>query len=148
VHYGPGPTGVSTPTPSRFHLVALPFAPEVAVHEVAHNATLHLAPAAGNNPLWLWESVALFEAGQLVPPSSLPDLVAGRFPSFEALDRGATGVSVYDVGFTIAEFVVDRWGIDGLRRLILAFGDSSAALGVSRAELERGWRDFVTERYL
>src|SRR6185369_1911018 len=40
--------------PDRFHIVAVPLAPQVAVHEFAHNVTLHLAPDAGNNPVWLW----------------------------------------------------------------------------------------------
>jgi hypothetical protein len=134
--------------PSRFHVVALPYDATLPVHEFAHNVTLHLAPGVANDPVWLWEATAVYEAGQFVAPSSLPALVAGDFPALAELDRGAGGVSIYDVGFTIGEYIVERWGFDGLRRLLVARGDTLAALGVPFDQFERGWRDFVTARYL
>lgn len=133
--------------PNRFHVVALPYDARLPVHEFAHDVTLHLAPGVANNPIWLWEATAVFEADQFVAPSSLPALVAGDFPALAELGRGA-GVSIYDVGFTIGEYIVARRGIDGLRRLLVAQGDTLAALGVTFDQFERGWRDFVTARYL
>lgn len=134
--------------PSRFHVVAVPFSPETAVHEFAHNVTLHLYPGAGNLPVWLWEAVALYEAGQFVPPAAVPYLVAGDFPEFTELDRGGSRYSIYDVGYTIAECIVDRWGLEGLRDLVLAAGRPEAALGLGIEELQAHWRAFLESRYL
>ena len=133
--------------PDRFHIVAVPYAPANAQHELAHNVTLHLDPRAGQGPVWLWESVALFEARQLVHPATVPYLAAGDFPTLAALDREGR-YSIYDVGFTIAECIVDEWGLAGLRRLIVAGGDTRGALGVSVEELESRWRRCVESRYL
>jgi hypothetical protein len=134
--------------PLRFHVVAIPYAPEIPVHELAHNVTLHLAPEAGNNPVWLWEAVAVYEAGQFVDPASLPTLVAGDFPTLAELDQRGARPSIYDVGYLLAEFIVERFGLEGLRRLIQAEGDVAATFGMSVAEFERQWRAFVVARYL
>jgi hypothetical protein len=134
--------------PNRFHMVAVPLSTQVAVHEFAHNVTLHLAPGAANDPTWLWEAVAVYEAGQLVPPSSLPSLVAGSFPTLAALNDRGSSVSIYAVGFVLTEFVVDGWGLAGVRQLLLARGDTQSALGLSTAEFERRWKEFVVRRYL
>jgi hypothetical protein len=133
---------------TRFHLVAVPFAPRTAVHEFAHAATLQLAPRSGDNPVWLWEATALFEAGQLVDPRTVPYLAGDEFPTLAELDRRDGHYSIYDVGYTLAETIVETWGIPGLRRLIGVLGDVEAALGISARELERRWRDFVRARYL
>ena len=131
----------------RLHIVAVPLAPEVAVHEFAHNVTLALNPAAPDNPIWLWESVAVYEAGQLVPPSSVPCL-AEDFPSLAEVNRRDGPCSVYRVGFTIVEFVVESWGWDGLRALVAANGDVAQALGLPVQAFESRWREFVESRYL
>ena len=108
---------------------------------------LTVAPGIANNPVWLWEAVAVYEAGQLVPPSSLPSLVAGRFPTLAELSSRSSSPSIYDVGYTLTEFIVARWGLDGLRRLIRSLGDLST-LGHTTASFEAEWRAFVTARYL
>ncbi len=134
--------------PDTFHMVAVPFAPQIAVHEFAHNVTLHLAPGAGNNPVWLWEAVAVYEARQFVAPSSLPAFAAGEFPTLAELNVRGGRFSIYDVGYVLAEFVVDRWGLAGLQALLLASGDTTRALGASAAAFEEEWRSFVRRRYL
>lgn len=139
--------GGSVEGPDRFHLVAVPFAPTNAVHEFAHNVTLHLSPAAGNNPVWLWEAVALYESGQFVPPSSVAWLSAGTFPTLAQLNDRSGPYSIYQVGYVLAEFVVRTWGTDGLRRLVLAGGDTSTALGLSTGDFEGAWPAFVLSRY-
>lgn len=141
-----GATG-SVRGPNVFDVAALPLVPQTPVHEFAHCATLHLAPGIANNPVWLWEAVAVYEAGQLVPPSSLPSLVAGRFPTLAELSSRSGSPSIYDVGYTLTELIVARWGLDGLRRLIRSLGDLST-LGHTTASFEAEWRAFVTARYL
>lgn len=142
-----GATG-SVRGPTVFDVAAQPFSPQTPVHEFAHNVSLHVAPGIANNPVWLWEAVAVYEAGQLVPPSSLPSLVAGRFPTLSELSSRSGSPSIYDVGYTLTEFIVARWGLDGLRRLLRANGDVTGTLGLSTPAFEEQWRAFVTARYL
>jgi hypothetical protein len=134
--------------PTLFHVVGVPFAPAVPVHEFAHNVTLHLNSGAANNPVWLWESVAVYEAGQYVPPVSLPYLVAGQFPTLAQLNDRTGSYSIYDVGYVLTQFMLERWGWSGVRTLILSNGNLTQAFGLSTAAFEREWRDFVILRYL
>src|SRR5262245_55183253 len=41
------------------------------VHEFAHCVSWHINPTIANNPRWLWESVAIFEADQFVDPHNI-----------------------------------------------------------------------------
>lgn len=120
-----------------------------ATHELAHCVSLRLNPTFGNNPRWLWESVALYENGELVDPRTLDYMVAGRPPSLAELDADVTASRrVYEVGFTIGEFVVERFGRDALVRLIRANGDTTTVLALSPGAFVDAWSGFVRDRYL
>ena len=120
-----------------------------AAHEMAHCVSLYVNPTFGNNPRWLWESVALFENRELVDPRSLGYMVAGRPPTLQQLDADVTvSRQVYDVGFLIGEFVTARAGQTGLVALVRSSGDTAAVLGLSTPEFEAAWYAFVRERYL
>jgi hypothetical protein len=116
------------------------------VHEFAHCVTLQLEPRSANNPRWLWETVALYEARQFVDPSRLGYLVAGQPPSLADLSS-FDNTRVYDVGYLIGEFIVQRWGQPALPALVRARGDTQAALGISQPEFERDWYAAVRVRY-
>src|SRR5262245_40672423 len=133
--------------PYLFDLAALPYAPSDAVHEMAHCVTWNRAPAALSTT-WLWESIAVYEARSFVPPASIPDLVAGRFPTLAQLNDLSHRPSVYQVGYTITEFLVEERGWDAVRRLVVSRGDIESALGISTVEFEARWRRFVEQRYL
>jgi hypothetical protein len=124
-------------------------APARASHELAHCVSLRLNPTLGNNPRWLWETVALYENGDRVDPRTLPYLQAGSFPTLAQLN-GAYGATrqVYEVGFLLGEFIVAVWGQAGLAGLILANGDIPRVCGVPESEFERRWADFVRAKYL
>jgi hypothetical protein len=133
--------------PYLFDLAALPYAPSDAVHEMAHCITWNLAGAAVSTT-WLWESIAVYEAGSFVPPASIPDLVAGRFPTLAELNDLSHRPSVYQVGYTITEFIVEEWGWDAVRQLVVSRGDLESTLRLSTAEFEARWQRFVEQRYL
>jgi hypothetical protein len=80
------------------------------VHEFAHCVSLTVNPAVGNNPRWLWETVAIFEAGQFVEPRSVLSLASGEPPALARLN-GVDNTDVYSVGYVIGEFIVARWGV-------------------------------------
>ncbi len=120
-----------------------------AVHEFVHSATLYLNPDFGNNPRWLWESAAIYLAGEFVDPAASPVFEGGRCPTIETLnspfDRGG---SIYSSGFILGEFIIATWGPKSLPALISANGDTDKVLNVSEADFEQRWCDFVRKKYL
>jgi hypothetical protein len=125
-----------------------PFARGVSnlVHEFAHCVSLRIDPTFANDPRWLWEAVAMYESGQAVDLRAVPYMVALQPPSFAALDA-LSDTRVYDVGYSIAEFVVDRFGAPALPALVAAHGDTAAVLGLPQAQFESDWLAFVRARY-
>jgi hypothetical protein len=125
-------------------------APRAAVPEFAHAVSLRVNPRIGNNPRWLWEAVALYEAGDFVDPGTVPSLAAGDFPTLAELNAGFDSGNplLYRVGYTLAEFVVRDWGRHALVRLIQTNGNLPAVLGMSADRFEEGWRRFVAAKYL
>ena len=118
------------------------------MHEFAHNVALHLDSNCDNNPTWLWEATAVWEAEELVDPASLPCLTNGNFPTLTELNQRGGDCDIYRVGYTIAEFIVHQWGKADLRALIVSHGDIESLLGLSNEEFEAAWQEFVEERYL
>jgi len=116
------------------------------VHEFAHCVSMRLNPRIANNPRWLWETVAIYEAGQTVDLRSISYMTALQPPAFASLDSVENG-RVYDIGYSIAEFVVARWGRRGLTDLVSANGDTAAALGIPLSAFERDWFAFARQRY-
>lgn len=116
------------------------------LHEFAHCATLHIDAASGNNPRWLWETVALYEAGQRVDPRTLVYMTSGQVPTLAALSDIANR-QIYEVGFVLGEFIVELGGLDALRALIARRGDTAAVFGLDVPGFEARWRDFLRQRY-
>jgi hypothetical protein len=116
------------------------------VHEFAHCVSLHVNPRFANNPRWLWESVAIYESRQAVDLRTVGYMTALTPPPFAALNAFDNG-RVYEVGYSIGEFVVTRWGQRALRDLIVANGDTDAVLATSLADFQRDWFAFVREHY-
>jgi len=134
----------------EFHVMLVDDVAVKAVHEFAHVVCLNLNPTFSNDPRWLWEAVALYEAGQLVHPDRLGYMVEGDYPSLEELDSpyGTQGNRIYSVGYLLAEYVVDGWGMGFLRDLVRTNGDLESVLGVGAQEFELGWHAWVEDRYL
>jgi hypothetical protein len=118
----------------------------VITHELTHCVSLHLKLDSANNPRWLWESVALFEAGEWVDPGAQPHFTNGATPTLAELNQIADR-RIYDVGYLLGEFIVSRGGVAALRALILNAGNVQQTLGLPAAEFERQWLAFVRQRY-
>ena len=116
------------------------------VHEFAHCVSMRVNPRIPNNPRWLWESVAIYESGQMVDPKNLAYMTAGQPPPFAALNSQGNTL-VYDVGYTIGAFIVSKGGQAALTALIRNNGDVAATFGVSPDAFEREWYGFVRARY-
>jgi hypothetical protein len=134
----------------ELHMRLVSNAPGNAVHEFAHVASLNLNPTFANNPRWFWEAVAIYEAGEFVHPTRLSYMARGEYPSIQELnsDFGTGGNRIYSVGYVLAEYIVENWGMEALRELIRANGDVRTVLGTSVEEFEQGWHDWVEAKYL
>lgn len=120
-----------------------------AAHEFCHVVSLHVNPGLAGASRWLWETVALYENGELVDPRSLDYLVRGNPPTLDQLNADfAVSRQVYEVGYLIGEFIVARFGRDALVQLIRANGDTSAVLGLSAQAFQDAWYAYVRARYL
>ena len=120
-----------------------------AVHEFAHVVSLNLNPEFGNNPRWLWESIAMYAAEEFRNPSDITYLREGDFPSLPELNEDFnSGRNIYDVGYTLVAYIVDAWDHESLLALVKANGDLSSTLGIDEASFMAGWEDFVRQKYL
>jgi hypothetical protein len=137
----------------------------VALHEFAHavtkrSAVEHVAAsgrdtlaflaslgAIGQRTRWLSEAIALYEAGQSTDLNHFGYLIRGKYPSIETLNDPANS-QIYDIGYRLAEYVVNTWGRDALVRLVNDDGNVQAALGVTPDVLMRGWFLHIEDRYL
>ncbi len=136
--------------PNLFSIVTITtsYNTSVPVHEFAHCVMLHLDGQAGNNPTWLWEAVAIYEAQDFVPPIDVPCLASHNFPTLTQLNERGGSCDIYKVGYTLTEYIVEGWGTAGLRALITAHGDPRETLGISVEELQSNWWRFLENRYL
>lgn len=117
------------------------------VHEFCHVVTMAVQANIANNPRWLWEAVALFENGELVDPRSWPYFANGPFPTLDQLNADPnSSTEIYRVGYTIAEFIVNRFGRSALLDLIRARGDVPGVLGGSVADFQSQWVAYVRSR--
>lgn len=120
---------------------------QVAVHELTHCISLRLISGTGVNGrrmLWLFEGIALYQADQFRDPKAFPYMLSGDYPPFLELGNN----EIYNVGYTVVEYIVDRWGMDSVRHLLLTEGNVTSVLGVTEDEFYEGWYAFVKEKYL
>lgn len=141
---GPGEIHVLSPNlASRW---SYPEGVVAIVHEFAHCASLRVNPAIANNPRWLWETVALYEAGQIVDPRTLPYMTAHRPPALSELNR-IENTAIYEVGGLIGEFIVETWGRGALRDLLRTNGALETVLGVDETTFVSRWLEFERQRH-
>ena len=116
------------------------------IQEFAHCVSMHINSSFPDNPRWLWESVAIFEAGQFVDPHNIPYLVNHNPPTLATLNS-YSNTMIYDIGYLIAECIVDNWGYDQLNELIVNNGDIQSTLSLTTTEFQDAWFEYVQVKY-
>jgi RNA polymerase sigma-70 factor (ECF subfamily) len=119
---------------------------KTAVHELAHCVTYRLT--GRTPPVWLWESIASFEAGDLLDPKQVSSLHSGSYPRFLSVTSQLQDTEIYQLGFTVLEYIVHAWSMESVRQLVLNGGDIGAVLGVTEEQFYEGWYAFVQAKYL
>lgn len=93
-------------------------------------------------PQWFWEAICDYEAG-------IVNNISVKYGMRKNLTLKELNNSnqIYNVGYTIIEYIVEKWGKDKLPILITSYVDIKTVLGVSESDFEKGWVDFVSEKY-
>lgn len=121
--------------------------PSVALHEFVHLVTLEVNPKFANDPRWLWESIAIYKSEQQWKYAGNPGLIRSRFDAVaQSLFAGDT-LAIYEIGFTIGEFIEKKWGKKGLIALINSNGNFNVVSEKSTEQIFLEWKEFVYERY-
>ena len=115
------------------------------IHEFAHCVSLNINKSIGNNPRWLWESVAIYEANLPWDPNLLPYLKNQQPPSLTELNQ-ISNTNIYEVGYFIAEYIVTSRGRAMLHALIKSNGDLKA-MGMNEDAFTKEWFQFVKRKY-
>lgn len=93
-------------------------------------------------PQWLWEAICDYEAG-IVNKSSVKYGMKSK-PTLKELNNSN---QIYNVGYTIIEYFVSKYGKDKLPEFIKSYGNFEKVIGVSEKEFENEWHKFVEEKY-
>lgn len=93
-------------------------------------------------PQWFWEAICDYEAG--IVNSVSVKYGMRKNPTLKSLNNSN---QVYNVGYTIIEYIAEKWGRDKLPALITSYVDIENVLNISEGEFESGWMEFVDEKY-
>jgi hypothetical protein len=125
-------------------------AKEEAEHELAHALSLNIREDFGNEPRWLWEAVSIYEAREFRDPKKVSYLAEGNFPTIDELNSELSGQTnkIYNVGYVLTDFIVSNYGKKELISLIKNRGKIEDTFGISNAQFEAQWKQYVTKKYL
>jgi len=134
---------------------------KVAVHEFTHAVFLKLLIDREPQPLdekkfnkkfsgipvWLWEGVSVYEAGQFNDPKTMPFFSNGSYPTLNKLNNRSKGGKIYSAGYTIIEYILYKYGQDKLIELIASYGNLQQTLGVTEEQFTKAWYGFIKGKY-
>lgn len=137
---------------------------KVAVHEFTHCVQLNILIAdaktkygiitdkefnqrfekefAEKYPKWFWEALCDYQA-KIVNKSSV-NYAIKKGPTLKYLN---TSNQIYNLGYTIIDYMVIAYGKEKLSDFIKSYGDFEKVLHISEKEFEQGWYKFVEAKY-
>ncbi|MFS4449667.1 hypothetical protein ACKWCA_23560 [Maribacter sp. 2307UL18-2] len=98
-------------------------------------------------PIWLWEGLSVYEAGQFYEPKTLAYLNSGKYPEVSELNNRSKGQKIYSCGYTLIEYILAEYGKDKLITLIASYGDLQNVLGLTEEEFSSNWYHFIKNKY-
>ena len=116
------------------------------IHEFAHCVSLKINGTIGNNPRWLWEAVAIYEGNLPWDPHLLAYLVNQKPPSLDELNQVSNSY-IYEVGYFIADFIVQTKGYSTLHDLLKNNGNLKETLNIDDEEFTKQWFAYVKMKH-
>ena len=113
------------------------------IHEFTHCVHLNI-DYSPNNPKWLWEGVAMYEAGWFLNPGELEQIRNRNFPALKDLNNGME----YMLGYVIIEAIKDKWGFNAVINLIKHQGNTQQVLGIPQNEFEEIIFSSIYRKYI
>ncbi|SHG28528.1 hypothetical protein [Flagellimonas flava] len=134
---------------------------KIAVHEFVHTIVLKLLIEREPEPLdpvrfdekfltfpvWLWEGISVYEAGQFYAPKTLAYFDNGNYPQISELNNRSDGQKIYTCGYTVIEYILEAYGRDKLLELVTSYGDLKKVFNLTDEQFSNNWYDFVKDRY-
>nr|WP_299385313.1 hypothetical protein [Allomuricauda sp.] len=134
---------------------------KIAVHEFVHTVVLKLLIDREPKPLdakrfdekfltfpvWLWEGLSVYEAGQFYDPNTLAYFDNGSYPQISELNNRSAGQKIYTCGYTVIEYILETYGRDKLIELIASYGDLNKVLNLTEEQFSSNWHSFIKDRY-
>ncbi len=93
-------------------------------------------------PQWFWEAVSDYEANMVNQIS-----VKYGMKNNSTLKELNNSHQIYNVGYTIIEYFVTKYGKEKLPEFIKSYCNFEKVIGVTEKEFEGGWHQFVDENY-
>lgn len=112
-------------------------------HEFTHCVHLNI-DYSPNNPRWLWEGIAMFEADWFFDPQEIDIIKNKQFPPLATLNNGQE----YELGYAIIEAIKDIWGFDVVIDLIKKRGDTQVVLQISQNQFEEKIYERIYTKYI
>jgi hypothetical protein len=112
-------------------------------HEFVHCVHLNI-DYAPNNPRWLWEGIAMFEADWFIDPNGIEIIKNKTFSPFAELGNGLE----YELGYVIIDAIKDIWGFDAVIDLIKTRGDVQAVLQLGQQKFEQRVYEHIDKKYI
>ncbi|RPF23929.1 hypothetical protein [Vibrio crassostreae] len=121
-----------------------------ALHEFVHLLTLQINPNFANNPRWLWEAVAIYKSEDYWFHMNNRSAIKGRFDGLvqDLYNKPNSSSAVYELGYTVGEFIERSWGEGAFVDLIKSNGDPSPLTDQPIESLFYDWEKFVKTTYL
>jgi hypothetical protein len=116
------------------------------IHEFAHCVSRKINKTIANNPRWLWEAIAIYASNQTSDPRQVSYLVDQKPPTLNELNDWSNP-DIYDVGYCIAEYLVESKGMSVLNTLIKNNGNLRQTLNMDDKEFTKQWFIFVKKKY-
>jgi len=135
---------------------------KIAIHEFTHAVVLKLLTDLESQPMdsqsfdekfstfpiWLWEAICVYEAEQFYDPKTLEYFNNGKYPEISELNIRSKGQKIYTCGYTIIEYILNKYGRDKLIKLIESYGDLKNVIDVTEEQFSNDWYNFMHEKYL
>ncbi|MFO1370789.1 MAG: hypothetical protein U1F46_17550 [Marinagarivorans sp.] len=121
---------------------------DTALHEFVHLITLEINPKFSNNPHYLWEAIAIYKSENSWKYAQRPDMIRNRFDVLaqSLFTNGDTG-AVYELGYTIGQYIEETWGKEAFIALIKSNGNFAGLTNKPVEEIFQSWKQFVKATY-
>lgn len=123
------------------------------VHELCHTVIINMREQGKVGlPKWLDEGFAFYYAKQLtdeVKKKSFSGLSKSKIPTWDELNKAGTvefgNINGYVFSASIIEFLVNKYGYESIRKLILNPYDFENIFGIPQSKLENEWINNLTK---